>query len=91
MLVNKVFGFSVKLLVVYGSTYENGKHNFLDELEKIMSSWQVPIMVGGDFNLVRSINDKSNGIVNFKWMDLFNEWMERWGLIELNPKNRKFT
>lgn len=48
-------------------------------------------MVGGDFNLVRSVSDKSNGIVNFKWMDLFNDWIERWGLIELNPTNRKFT
>lgn len=90
-LVNKVSGFSFKLVVVYGSAYENGKQNFLDELEKIMSSWQGPIMVGSDFNLIRSINDKSNGIVNFKWMDLFNEWIEKWGLIELNPKNRKFT
>jgi hypothetical protein len=86
VLVNKVSGFSFELVVVYGSAYENGKQNFLDELEKIMSSWQGPIMVGSDFNLVRSINDKSNGIVNFKWMDLFNEWIERWGLIELNPK-----
>ena len=43
MLVNKVTGFSFKLVVVYGSSYEHGKHNFLDELEKVMSSWQGPI------------------------------------------------
>lgn len=42
------------------------KRFFLDELENIMGSWSGPIIVGGDFNLVRSIKDKSNGVVNHK-------------------------
>ena len=91
MLTNKMSGFSFKVISVYGSPYEDGKQAFLDELHKVLGSWQGPLILGGDFNMVRAISDKSNGIVNFKWMDLFNEWIDRWGLLELNPKNRKFT
>jgi plasmid maintenance system killer protein len=35
--------------------------------------------------------DKNNGIVNFKWMDMFNDWVNKWGLIELDLRNRKYT
>ena len=41
--------------------------------------------------LVRSISDKSNGDVNFRWVDPFNDWVSKWGLIELELRNRKFT
>ena len=33
----------------------------------------------------------SNKIINHKWADLFNEWIESNALIELNPTNKKFT
>lgn len=91
VLTNKVSSFAFKWITVYGSAYDNGKQEFLDELEMIMESWNGPIMIGGDFNLVRSTDDKSNGIVNHKWVDLFNEWINRWALIELDPTNRKYT
>lgn len=91
VLTNKVSGFAFKWIMVYGSAYESGKQDFLDELEKIMGAWNGPIMLGGDFNLVRSAADKSNGVVNYKWVDLFNEWINKWALIDLDPKNRRYT
>lgn len=91
MLTNKVTGFSFKLIVVYGSPYEEGKQSFIDELHSVMGAWQGPILIGGDFNLVRSTVDKSNGIVNFRWVDAFNEWISKWGLIEIDLRNRKYT
>jgi hypothetical protein len=48
-------------------------------------------MLEGDFNLVRSVSNKSNCVISHKWTDLFNDWINRWGLIELDPKNRKLT
>lgn len=66
VLTNKVSGFSFKWVTVYGSPYENGKQEFLDELENIMGAWQGPMIIGGDFNLVRSVADKSNGVINYK-------------------------
>lgn len=56
-----------------------------------MSSWQGPLLVGGDFNLVRFISDKSNSTINHRWADGFNNWIDKWGLIELNASNKKFT
>lgn len=49
------------------------------------------MVIGGDFNLSRSPADKSNGRIVQKYADGFNDWVNRWGLIELNPYNRKFT
>lgn len=46
---------------------------------------------GGDFNLVRFAADKSNLIINYRWADAFNEWIHKWGLLELNASNIKFT
>lgn len=80
-----------KLVVIYGSPYEEGKQDFLDELNQVMSSWQGPTILGGDFNLVRYGSDKNNSNLNHRWADAFNTWINRWGLLELNPNNRKFT
>ena len=52
--------------MVYGPAYEDRKVDFLDELEHIMASWQGPLLIGGDFNLVRFISDKSNGQINHR-------------------------
>jgi hypothetical protein len=75
MMMDKKSGFNWKLVVVYGSPYENDKQSFLDELHEVMSSWQGPIVVGGDFNLVRDSQDKSNGVINHRWANAFNDWV----------------
>jgi hypothetical protein len=56
-----------------------------------MHSWQGPILLGGDFNLVRSIMEKSNRSISHKWADAFNDCIDKWGLVELNPSNRLYT
>jgi hypothetical protein len=48
-------------------------------------------MIGGDFNLCRFASDKSSGRIKQKLADCFNNWVNKWGLVELNPDNRKFT
>jgi hypothetical protein len=44
---NKKGGFMWKLLVVYGSPYEDKKTEFIDELHLVLAGWQGPVMVGG--------------------------------------------
>jgi hypothetical protein len=56
-----------------------------------MASWQGPILIGGDFNLCRFVGDKSNGRINPRYADCFNDWVNKWSLVELNPANKKFT
>jgi endonuclease/exonuclease/phosphatase (EEP) superfamily protein YafD len=55
--------------VVYGSPYDEGKTEFIDELHMILSSWRGPILVGGDFNLCRVRTNKSNGNINKRFAD----------------------
>jgi len=91
MLSDLKTGFSWKLVIVYGSPYEEGKQAFLDELHRVMVKWRGPTLIGGDFNLVRFSSDKSNGVINHKWADAFNEWVNKWALIEVDARNRRFT
>jgi hypothetical protein len=91
MIMNKCDNFSWKLVVVYGSPYEEHKVEFIDELHSILARWQGGMMVGGDFNLSRFSSDKNNGRVSLKFVDCFNDWVNKWELVELNPTNRKFT
>jgi hypothetical protein len=77
--------------VVYRSPYEEGKSDFIVELHSILGKWQGPTLIGGDFNLVRFASDKSNGRINEKWANAFNDWLDKWALMKLNPSNRKFT
>jgi hypothetical protein len=48
-------------------------------------------LIGGDFNLCRTVSNKSNGRINQIYVDCYNDWINRWGLVELNPSIRKFT
>lgn len=91
MVEDKLTSFCWKLIVVYGSPYDSGKVDFINELHSIMSKWQGPMVIGGDFNLVRSSAEKSNGIVDFRWVDIFNGWIDKWALIDLELGDRKFT
>ena len=67
-----------QLVIVYGTAYYEFKMEFIAELHDIMDSCVLPIMFGGDFNLVRSASDKNNGQVNTNWSFLFNDWINKW-------------
>jgi len=66
MFTCKTSGFVWKFIAVYGPAYEDLKQSFLDELDFVMTSWQGPTLLGGYFNLVRFVSDKSNGIIHHK-------------------------
>jgi hypothetical protein len=91
MVLDKKICLNWKLVVVYGSPYEDGKQAFLDEWYTVLASWREPTIIGGDFNLVRFTSDKSNGFINHRWADAFNDWVSKWGLTELDPPNKIFT
>jgi hypothetical protein len=79
ILQDKKTGFNWRLVIIYGSPYEEGKVEFIDELHLVLSNWQGPTLVGGDFNLSRFSSHKSNGRIILKWVDCFNDWVNRWG------------
>ena len=100
--INKKFGvvstiktksdkFVWQLIVVYGSAYPEFKVEFVAELHGILESVSYPVLVCGDFNLVRQQSDKSNGVINPQFAFLFNDWVNKWALLEIPISNRSFT
>jgi hypothetical protein len=87
----KSSGVEIRFTTVYGSPYEEGKYSFISELHELFLSWDGPAMIGGDFNLVRSQCDKSNGVIDFKWAGKFNAWIDLWALVEMGLAGRSFT
>jgi hypothetical protein len=91
MIKNCSDKFVWRFISVYGSAYEDGKADFIQELSSLLENWDGPTLVGGDFNLVSNSKDKTNEIINQKWVDLFNEWIHGFGLIELKNSSRSYT
>jgi hypothetical protein len=54
MIKNKIDNFCWRLIVVYGSRYEETKLEFIEEMDQVMAKWEGPTLLGGDFNLVKS-------------------------------------
>jgi exonuclease III len=91
MIRNMVDKFVWRFVSVYGSSYEEGKADFIQELHEIMDNWSGPTLLRGDFNLVNNLKEKSNGLVNKKWVDLFKDCTNCHGLVELKNSSRSFT
>ena len=68
---------------------DDKKREFLHELFCKIHSVTLPCVVGGDFNMVRRVGDKSTGQVNIRWMDAFNEFIMDTSLLELQRSGGK--
>lgn len=51
----------------------------------------LPILIGGDFNILRSPNDKNNNNYDDRWPFLFNAVIDGLNLRELDMSRRSFT
>ena len=48
------------LVVIYGDAQPERKAKFLDELSRIFKTSVNPILIGGDFNIIRKASEKIN-------------------------------
>jgi len=67
------------------------KSNFLSEVVRICSKEALPIIIGGDFNIIRRPDEKSNGNYNDRWPFMFNAVFDTLNLRELELSGRSFT
>jgi hypothetical protein len=51
-------GFQWMLLNIYGLAHDDRKLEFLEEIQNKVLSSDIPMMLGGDFNLVRRVKEK---------------------------------
>nr|XP_045087410.1 uncharacterized protein LOC123494946 [Aegilops tauschii subsp. strangulata] len=88
---SKVDGFNWALVAVYGAAQPEHKPDFLADLVRICGSEQLPILVGGDFNIIRRREEKNNDNFDGRWSFMFNTIIESLDLREIELSGRKFT
>lgn len=84
-------GFKWGVINVYGPVQVELKADFLRELMELILSVEVPILVGGDFNLVRDSSKKSTGNVNNSLVNLFNQFVSDVSLREMHRHGGMYT
>jgi hypothetical protein len=62
-----------RVMGIYGHADHSHSAEFLHEVSNKVNASDVPIIMGGDFNLTRAAHDKNNDMINWTIMDLFNE------------------
>ena len=90
-LRHKEDDFKFNLISVYGPAQLDLKSHFLSELVRVCSKETVPIIIGGDFNIIGSPDEKNNENYNDRWPFLFNVVIDTLSLRELEMAGRKFT
>lgn len=84
-------GFQWSLINIYGPAHDERRLEFLEEIQNKVQSLELPILMGGDFNLVRKVEEKSSGNVNHALMEAFNEMINVTELRELQRSGSRFT
>ena len=62
---------TLSLVTVYGPAHEEGRETFLAELAQICSTNVYPMILGGDFNILRFSSEKNKSFPGNKSTDLF--------------------
>jgi hypothetical protein len=88
---NKADNFIWSLVVVYGAAQEEQKDAFLRELVNLANNDPHPILIGGDFNLLRFPHEKSKGRFDNHWPFLFNAVIYSLDLREVHMSGGRFT
>lgn len=79
------------LVVVYGPAQRDLADSFLLELGTVCSKGVLPLVIGGDFNLIRFMEEKNSDNYNFGLMDSFNAWIGDFQLREIKRAGPKHT
>jgi hypothetical protein len=84
-------GFEWVLVPVYGAAQDAHKAIFLVELVRTCESESLPMLIGGDFNIIRKREEKNNDNFKARWPFVFNAIIEHLNLREIALTGRQFT
>ena len=76
---------------MYGAAQNDQKQKFLSELSAFCSKCSHPMLIGGDFNILRKESDKNKPGGTNRWSSLFNSIIDVHDLIELELSGRLYT
>jgi hypothetical protein len=75
---------------VYGPTQSEHKEMFLFHLVNTCSHESLPLLIGGDYNILRHPSEK-NDRYDERWSFLFNAIIDGLNLREIEMSSRKYT
>ena len=84
-------GFEWILVPVYGAAQDSHKGDFLAELVRTCEHEPLPMLVGGDFNIIQKREEKNNDNFKAHWPFVFNAIIEHLNLREIALSGRQFT
>ena len=76
---------------MYGLAQEEFKSAFVCEMVNLAKDNPHPLIIGGDFNLLRFSFEKSKGRFDNRWPLLFNAVIDSLNLREITMVGRQFT
>jgi hypothetical protein len=79
------------LVTIYGPTQQDKSGDFIAKLSRKCMVATLPLVFGGDFNLIRDSSEKNSGNLNQALMDKFNMFIDLHQLQELKRSGSKFT
>ncbi|PNT73314.1 hypothetical protein BRADI_2g56875v3 [Brachypodium distachyon] len=91
VIKNKLSGVQWEIMNVYGPVLHDWKAALLAEITDHVSLAQGPVLMGGDFNLIRFGDEKSKGVLHKTAMVQFNEAIGSMQLRELYRTGSRFT
>jgi hypothetical protein len=71
-LRNRFTNLRWELIIVYCPAHHDASSDFIAELSRKCMFCKLPMVLRGDFNLIRHASDKNNGNVKQRLMDKFN-------------------
>jgi exonuclease III len=90
-LCNKTDSYKWALVVAYSPAQDEHKESVLAELVNMCSHGNLPLLMCGDYNILRYPLEKNNDRYNARWSFLFNAVIDGLNLRELQMSGRKYT
>jgi hypothetical protein len=90
-LRHRLQNFRWEMMVVYGPAQHDRSREFIAELSRKCLFATLPMVLGGDFNLIREVGDKNNKNVNLDLMNMFNMFIDLHQPQEIRRNVPKFT
>ena len=76
---------------VYGPSNAHEKVDLWVELSRMAGRWNLPWLLGGDFNVIRFPNEKKGGCTISPAMRDFSDWIRYHDLFDLPLRGADFT
>ncbi|KAE8659178.1 hypothetical protein F3Y22_tig00116964pilonHSYRG00269 [Hibiscus syriacus] len=71
------------LVNVYGTNHQSDRDEFFDLLSNAITNLNCPVIVGGDFNVVRSAAERIGASEQTTGSNLFEDFISKWELFEV--------